>query len=594
MSCKNQPRYADQDVISRRSFLYGATGTSLTAGVLLPRSGRSGDTGNGGTESTYRETNLIVARTKVTINGRTTSAVTVNGTLPGPLLRWTEGDEVVLNVMNRLNEDTSIHWHGLLLPNAMDGVPGVTFGGIKPQETFSYRFKITQSGTYWYHSHSGFQEQLGHYGPIIIDPVTPETYDCDRDYVILLSDWLFEDPHRIFAELKKMSGSLDYQKRTLLDFVADVKSKGMSSTLKDRLMWGEMRMSPTDISDVTGAQYQYLINGRGRDDNWTGIFRPGERVRLRFINAAAMTFFNIRIPGLAMTVVQADGQDIAPVEIDEFQIGVAETYDVIVQPAEQKPYVIYCEAIDRSGYCQATLAPDRHLRGVLPEKRTRPLLSMAAMGMQHASHPTTDGVPMEDSVYSQHHHASGDTALDSSHTTQQGHAHETGPGVANLPAHTRSRLHEPGIGLEHQPHRTLTYDQLKSRRENTKTIEFKREIELHLTGNMERYMWSFDGVKFSDIAEPIVLELNSHVRLTLVNDTMMPHPIHLHGMFFQLVNGQHENKPNKHTVIVKPAEKLSLDLIADVSGDWAFHCHMLFHMHAGMFRIISVRPDSVS
>ena len=595
---------------SRRAFLQGAgvLGAGLGLQGLLPAwaraagsQGRSVPPALSGTEF-----DLTVARTPVVIEGRVGEAVTVNGTVPAPLLRWREGDTLTLSVTNRLDETTSIHWHGILLPFQMDGVPGVSFPGIAPGETFTYRFPVRQSGTYWYHSHSGLQEQIGHYGPLIIDPADPDPVAYDREHVVVLSDWLFGDPHHLFARLKKMSDSLNFQKRTAADFFADLRASGWGATVEDRLMWGAMRMSPTDIADVTGATYTYLVNGHGPADNWTGLFAPGERVRLRVINASAMTFFNVRIPGLPMTLVQADGAAVQPVEIDEFQIGPAETYDLVVMPVGARAYTLMCEASDRSGYARATLAPRPGMHAPVPPLRERPLLTMKDMGMaEHGAHGSGTEVASvaQQKAQSQAHHdrmdhgsmhpghmpEAHDMAPDTS-SARQMHAHPRGSGVANLAMAPVSRLHEPGVGLEQVPHRTLCYTDLQRLLPHPGHRAPERELELHLTGNMERYLWSFDGRKFSAVVEPIVFLEGERLRLTLVNDTMMPHPIHLHGMFFQLVNGAGARQPDKHTVIVKPGEKLSIDITADAVGDWAFHCHLLYHMHAGMFQVVSVRP----
>jgi CopA family copper-resistance protein len=568
----------NQSRTSRRRFISSTAAAGVALGTLglLPAWARSASHANstGLQALNGTEFDFDITRTPITIDGKSGRAITVNGTIPAPLLRWREGDELILRVTNHLDEDTSIHWHGILLPFQMDGVPGVTYPGIKPGETFIYRFPVKQSGTYWYHSHSGLQEQLGHYGPLIIDPAGPDPVDYDREHILVLSDWVFEDPHRIFAKLKKMSDSFNYQKRTFGDFFGDADKDGLGATVENRLMWGGMRMSPTDIADVTGATYTYLVNGHGPEDNWTGLFEPGQKVRLRIINASAMTFFNVRIPGLPMTVVQADGQNVQPVETDEFQIGVAETYDVIVQPQDTRAYTIMCESIDRMGYGRATLAPRPGMTAPVPALRERPLLTMRDMGMDHTA--------MGHAGMAHNMPAKNDMEM-------QAHNHPAGPGVASLAMNPVSRLHEPGIGLENLPHRALVYTDLKSLVRNPDLRAPGREMELHLTSNMERYMWSFDGLKFSEVLDPIVFSEGERLRLTMVNDTMMPHPIHLHGMFFQLVNGETDHKPNKHTIIVKPGEKLSIDISADAVGDWAFHCHLLYHMHAGMFRVVSVR-----
>ncbi|MEX0645116.1 MAG: copper resistance system multicopper oxidase, partial [Parvularculaceae bacterium] len=494
------------------------------------------------------------------------------------------GDEITLNVTNRLDEDTSIDWHGVLVPFTMDGVPGMSFPGIKPGETFTYRFPVKQSGTYWYHSHSGLQEQSGHYGPIVIDPKGKDPVAYDREFVIVLSDWTFASPERLFARLKKNSEAFNFHKRTLGDFFRDARAEGLGSAFDERAMWGGMRMNPADIADVGASRYAYLVNGHGVADNWTGVFAPGERVRLRIINASAMTIFNLRIPDLAMTVVQADGQDVAPIETDEFQIGVAETYDVVVRPSD-RAYTLMAETIDRSGFARATLAPRVGMIAAIPLLRPPPVLSMKDMAM---SHGPDGGASMNHGGVDHGAMPHGEMGGDMASGAMQRHDHPTGAGVDMLAMAPTSRLAEPGLGLDDVGHRVLTYADLKSLRPNPDARAPGRELELHLTGNMRRYMWSFDGVKFSHVDAPIQFHEGERLRLTLVNDTMMSHPIHLHGMFFDVVSRDDDFKPRKHTIVVKPGEKLSLDVTADAPGDWAFHCHLLYHMIAGMMQTVSV------
>lgn len=551
---------------------------------------------------------LTVAAAEQRIAGRTAPHIRINDQFPAPLLRWREGDELTLHVHNTLDQETSIHWHGLLLPWQMDGVPGVSFPGIAAGTTFTYRFPLRQAGTYWYHSHSGWQEQLGHYGPIIIDPLQPEPFTYEREYVILLSDWTVEDPARVFSKLKKMSDNYNFRQRTVGDFFRDVRAQGLGATLQERSMWGDMRMTPTDLADVTAATYTYLVNGHSPGENWTGLFTPGERIRLRVINASAMSIFNVRIPGLAMTVVQSDGQAVEPVEVDEFQIGTAETFDVLVQPPSDMAYTIMAETNDFFGYARATLAPRAGMQATVPPLRPRPLLTMKDMGMDHGVHLAAVAAAPEDHAamdhaqhtaavppvvdHSQHSAMPTPTVDHSQHTsaaTTQVHDHPRGPGVASVADNPVSRLHERPLGLEREAHRVLVYTDLRSPLPARDLRAPQRELELHLTANMERYMWSFDGVKYSDVDGPIPLLLGERVRLTFVNDTMMLHPLHLHGMFFELVNGHGAQQPRKHTLLVKPGEKASVDVTADAEGDWAFHCHLLYHMQAGMMRVFSVR-----
>ncbi|MEE2691272.1 MAG: copper resistance system multicopper oxidase [Pseudomonadota bacterium] len=567
---------------TRRRFLERAAATgglALTQGLIAPWA-RSAALPARPEALEGNRFDLAVSRAKIAVDGRGSNAILINGQLPAPLLRWREGDEVTLHVRNNLDVDTSIHWHGVLLPFEMDGVPGISFPGIKPGETFTYRFPVKQAGTYWYHSHSGLQEQSGHYGPIIIDPKGADPVAYDREHVVVLSDWIFADPERLFAKLKKNSEALNFQKRTVGDFIEAARTDGVGAAFADRAMWGGMRMDPTDIADVGGHSYAYLVNGRGPRDNWTGLFAEGERVRLRIVNASAMTIFNLRIPDLAMTVVQADGQDVEPVETDEIQIGVAETYDVVVRPDAARAYTLMAETIDRSGYARATLAPLPGMDAPVPPLRARPVLTMKDMAMDHG------GMAMGAMEMGAMDHGAMDHGS-MSHDAQT-HDHPTGAGVDMVAAAPSNRLAEPGIGLENVGHRVLTYADLKSLRPNPDRRAPGRELELHLTGNMRRYMWSFDGEKFSEVETPIMFHEGERLRLTLVNDTMMSHPIHLHGMFFDVVTREDARKPRKHTIVVKPGEKLSVDVTADAPGDWAFHCHLLYHMVAGMMRTVSV------
>lgn len=577
-----------------RSAAWGCGGVAVAA--ALPAWARSGTTGINADPGLLSGENiaLTIGHSPFTVGGRTGHAVTVNGTLPGPILRLKEGQRVQLAVTNTLNEDSSIHWHGLLLPFQMDGVPGVSFPGIKPGKTYNYEFEVKQSGTYWYHSHSGGQEAMGLYGAIVIDPAGVDPVTFDREHVIVLSDWSFMHPMEQMRKLKAMGGYFNMQKQTLAGLLA-----GKDQSEADRVMWGGMRMDPTDIADVTGATYTYLINGHSSRENWTGIFTPGERVRLRIINASAMTNFNVRLPELPMTVVAADGQNLIPVETDEFQIAIAETYDVIIKmPATpDKAYGLIAESIDRSGQCRATLAPRMGMVAAIPPIRERPLLTMKDMGMGemdmsagggHSAHgaatPASDAMPGMDMSNGG---SGGMNMRDPSVAPQV----KMGPGVATLSPMPMDRTGERPTGLENVNHRVLTYSDLKSLTPNADPRTPSRELDLHLTANMERYMWSFDGVKFSDGTDPIPFRYNERVRINLINDTMMPHPIHLHGHFFEVVTGSPGRHPVKHTVNVLPGGKVTFDLTADALGDWAFHCHMLLHMMAGMFRVVTVRRE---
>ncbi len=577
-------------MINRRHILQTAAGAGLVTGLnsLLPAWAQSYSSGTIRHAGQSRAFDLNIALTPLEIGQKKAMPTTVNGTVPAPLLRFQEGDKAVLRVTNTLQEDTSIHWHGILLPYQMDGVPGLSFPGIRPGETFEYEFDLKQNGTYWYHSHSGFQEQLGLYGPLIIDPEGPEPESFDRDYVIFLSDWTFENPRRILSKLKKQADYYNFRQKTVGDFFRNASDKGISEALSERMSWGAMRMAATDIADITGHTYTYLMNGQVAADNWTGLFEPGQRLRLRFINGSAMTYFNIRIPGLKMTVVQADGQNIRPVPVDEFQIAIAETFDVMVEPEADKAYTIMAESMDRSGYVRGTLAPQTGGTADVPPLREPPVRTMADMGMDHGN-MDHGNMGHENMNHGNMNHATmGHTMPAPPAPTGHGKDHKMGPGVDMIAESPRNRLAEPGTGLANVGHRVLVYSDLASRIPVPDQRPPTRTIELHLTGNMERYMWSFDGEKFSHSTEPIEFRLGEKLRLVFVNDTMMEHPIHLHGLWMELENGMGKDRPRKHTVSVKPAERLSVLVTADAPGLWAFHCHLLFHMEAGMFRVVKV------
>ena len=571
-------------MIGRRTLIRGAAGLvgSATFSHLFPAWAQAVSAGIAPETGTLsgEDIALNIGHSRFSTGGRSGHAVTVNGTLPAPLIRLREGQNVRLAVTNTLAEDSSIHWHGLLVPFQFDGVPGISFPGIRPGQTFVYDFPIVQSGTYWYHSHSGMQEAMGHFGPIIIDPAGENPVAYDREHVLMLSDWSFIHPHHLMMRLKQSGGYFNRQKQTVAGLL-----KGEDQSLKERLSWAEMLMDPTDISDVTGSVYRYLVNGHGTEENWTGLFRPGERVRLRIINASAMTNFNFRIPGLAMTVVQVDGQHVMPVETDEIQIAIAETYDVIVQPRDDVAYGIVGEALDRSGLVRATLAPRAGMAGNIPALRQRPLLGMRDMGMDMAM-PAVLDLSQPESGTGMDHGAM--KMRDGANAPQV----KLNPGVATISPMPADRIGDIPTGLENVGHRVLRYTDLRSLTPSRDTRKPTRAIDLHLTANMERYMWSIDGEKLSERTEPLTFRHMERVRITLINDTMMPHPIHIHGHFFELVNGHDANQPLKHTVNVLPGGKLSIDMTADALGDWAMHCHMMFHMDLGMFRIIKVRHDA--
>jgi CopA family copper-resistance protein len=623
---------------------------------------------------------LTIDYLPVNFTGRHRLATAVNGSMPGPTLRWREGDTVTLAVTNRLKEMASIHWHAIRLPSGMDGVPGLSFPGIAPKETFTYRIPVVQSGTYWYHSHSRFQEQTGVIGAIVIEPRDKDSINFDREYVVLLTDWTDTNPETVFSNLKEQSDYYNYHQRTAGTFFSDVRKMGLKPTISNRMMWGRMNMSPADIADVTGATYTYLLNGNTPNANWTGLFQPGERVRLRFVNGSAMTFFDVRVPGLPMTVVEADGNDIEPVTVDEFRISPAETYDVIVQPQENAAYTIFAQSEDRSGYARGTLAPGAGMTAEIPQMDPRPIRTMADMGMGSMAGMNMAGIngmkgkdmpamgkdgTVQDGMKGMAGMDMGNSskhsmpAMDKGNTAgtnQQsmagmdirgsskdatremnradmadtgkhvmaavlmGNAAGTipfpqpgpntmplpdagasevkpipsspvlmhvGPQVVEIAMNPRERLNDPGSGLQGNGRRVLTYADLRARYRGVDARAPSREIVLHLSGNMERFIWGFNGKKFSD-AEPIELKLGERVRFVLINDTMMEHPIHLHGVWSELENGQAEFSPYKHTITVKPAERVSYLVSADTPGRWAYHCHLLYHMEAGMFRTVVI------
>ena len=671
MSSRILPRKVG-GLVGRRRFVQGAAAAGALASLGVPRRPALAASSQPSllTGSTF---DLTVGRAPVNVTGRRASATLVNDLLPGPILHWREGDTVVLNVTNRLRVPTSIHWHGILSPWNMDGVPGLSFKGIEPGETFTYRIPIPQHGTYWYHSHSAFQEQTGLYGAIVVEPKDGFRDGCARDYAIVFSDWSDQDPEMIVSNLKQQSDYYNWHQRTVGTFLADARKDGLGATIADRLAWGRMRMSPTDIADVTGATYTYLLNGQAAAANWTGLFRPGERVRLRFINGASMTFFDVRIPGLKMTVVAADGIEVDPLRVDEFRIGVAETYDVIVEPGPGA-YTIFAQSEDRTGFARGTLAPREGMAGPIPPMDPRPLRTMADMGMgdmagmdmghggggmagmSHGGgsgkmagmgngssmpgmagmdHGAMGGMAMpgmdHGSMAGMGHGggAGGMAGMDMGGGAMPGMDHGSMPGMSmgsgggsggaghlgtgghagrpgmtgkegdpvaarldgsvevdNVAMMPTSRLDEPGDGLENNGRKVLTYAMLRSPTPMADRRPPSREITLRLTGNMQRYIWGFDGEKFSE-AGPIVLRRGERVRFTLINDTMMEHPIHLHGQFQQLENGQGDHLPSKHTVIAKPGGKLSYLFTAE-PGRWAFHCHLLYHMEMGMFREVRV------
>ena len=581
--------------ITRRQLMGGVLGGVLALGTGPNRGWGAGAklTSQGPSELSGTDFHLHIGESPIHLTGRSRTATLVNGQLPAPLLRWREGDTITLRVSNGLSVRSSIHWHGMIVPADMDGVPGLSFEGIPSGGAYMYRFKVNQYGTYWYHAHSRFQEQTGLYGPIVIERRGGERQHADRDYVVMLSDWTDMDPERIFATLKKQSDYFNFGKRTVGDFFEDVRTKGWDATAADRRMWGRMRMNPTDLIDVSGYTYTYLMNGIAPGGNWTGLFTRGERVRLRFINGSAMSIFDVRIPGLKLTVVAADGQDVDPISVDELRIATAETYDVIVEPKDDRAYTIFAQSIDRSGYARGTLAPQPGMTAEVPPLDPRPILTMSDMGMAHdmgsMGHDMDHGA-MKPGDAGGSDRADHDAMGHKNDATRIHHApSEHEPTVDMRIAQVSTGLDHPGVGLRDNGRRVLSYADLHTIGGPIDRREPGREIELHLTGHMERFIWSFNGQKFSE-AEPLRFNLGERLRITLVNDSMMTHPIHLHGMWSEIENPEGGFQVRKHTVMVNPAQRISYAVTADALGRWAYHCHLLYHMEAGMFREVEVAP----
>jgi len=561
--------------IDRRTFIKGVAVASVLATGISPLQAKE-KAKNSSHDLYGTEFFLTIDKTVVNITGTPAIATTVNGQISAPTLHFKEGDTVTIHVTNNMNEDTSIHWHGIILPTDMDGVPNISFDGIKPNETFTYRFKIKQSGTYWYHSHSGFQEQTGIYGAIVIEPKIKDPYEYDRDYVIALSDWSDEKPENIYRKLKLMGNYYNFKQRTIGDFFSEVKDKGLVNAFNDRKMWNEMRMSDRDLSDVTGYTYTYLMNGLNPNSHYKALFKKGEKIRLRFINSSAMTFFDIRIPNLKMRVVATDGNNVHPVEVDEFRIGVAETYDVIVEPQTDEAYAIFAQSFDRSGYAIGSLTSSKDKIASTPKMDALPILNHSDMGMNMGNMKGMDmskgsdkkmKMPMKKKIPI--------TPL----------PHATGVQTTMKAMSPQYRLDDAGAGLRDNGRRVLTYADLKSLRPTHNDPYPDREIVLHLTGNMERYMWSINGIKYAD-SKPLEFHYGERLRITYINDTMMNHPMHLHGMWSDLETSEN-TLVRKHTIVVQPGSKISFRVTVDAKGEWAYHCHLLYHM-AGMFRKVVV------
>ncbi|CEE55675.1 Copper resistance protein A precursor [Xanthomonas citri pv. citri] len=576
--------------LSRRRFVQGLALGGIAASGLWRNDARAAAQANtpvlrGSSQS------LQIGRLPVNFTGRPRSAITVNQSLPAPTLRWREGDTVSVRVRNALTDQpTSVHWHGLLLPANMDGVPGMSFDGIAPGQEYHYRFALRQSGTYWYHSHSMFQEQSGLYGAIVIAPLVPPPYRHDREHVVLLSDWTDLDPAALFRRLKQMPSHDNYAQRTVGDFLRDARDDGLRATLADRGMWGRMRMTPTDLSDVNANTYTYLLNGVAPAGNWTGLFKPGEKVLLRFINGSSMTYFDIRIPGLRMTVVAADGQYVHPVSVDELRIAAAETFDVIVEPLGQDAFTLFAQDMGRTGFACGTLAVQHGLQAPIPALDPRAILTMQDMGhgdgMDHAL-PAMHGAPGMLAAHGMHTMHSHDDAK--AHDKAPHHsASETGNPLIDMRSNaTAPRLDDPGVGLRDNGRRVLCYADLHSVFDDPDGREPGRDIELHLTGHMEKFAWSFDGIAFAS-AQPLRLQYGERLRIVLVNDTMMQHPIHLHGMWSDLEDAHGNFQVRKHTIDMPPGTRRTYRVRADALGRWAYHCHLLYHMEAGMMREVRV------
>ncbi len=579
-----------RSTISRRRFVQGLALGGVVAGSGLwratdafaapPRAGSP-------LELRGTELDLSIGRSLVDFTGRARGAITVNGSLPAPILRLREGDTVNIRVANTLTDEmTSLHWHGILLPANMDGVPGLSFDGIAPGETFQYRFQLRQSGTYWYHSHSLFQEQAGLYGALIVDPLEPPPFHFDREHVVLLSDWTDLDPAALHRRMKKMPMLDNTYQRTVGDFFRDARRDGLRETLADRGMWGRMRMTPTDISDINAHTYTYLLNGSAPAGNWTGLFRPGEKVLLRFINGAAMTYFDVRIPGLKMTVVAADGQYIHPVTVEEFRIAVAETFDVIVEPSGQDAFTIFAQDMGRTGHACGTLAVRHGLQAPVPALDPRPLLTMADMAHDHAG---GHAMPAPQGGHDIHGMQDAHAGHGSKGASAPNHPpSEHGNPLVDMRSNaTAPRLDDPGIGLRDNGRRVLRYADMHSLFDDPDGREPGREIELHLTGHMEKFAWNFDGIPFAG-AEPVRMNYGERLRIVLVNDTMMTHPIHLHGVWSDLEDADGNFQLRKHTIDMPPGTRRSYRVRADALGRWAFHCHLLYHMEAGMMREVRI------
>ena len=599
----------------RRRFVQGLiAGGVLAACPSIIYAASSLTTGNRGnvTELSGKVIDLVIGESLVNFTGVVRTATTINGSIPAPTLRLKEGDDVTIRVTNNLKVPSSIHWHGIILPYQMDGVPGISFKGIMPGETFVYKFKLQQSGTYWYHSHSGFQEMTGMYGALIIEPREQDIISADNEYVIQLSDWTDENPMDVFRKLKVQGDTYNFNQPTVPEFFDDVASSSFTNALQRREMWNKMRMNPTDLADLSASTMTFLMNGSTPMANWRGLFKNGEKLRLRFINGSSNSFFDVRIPELNLTVVQADGQNIEPVTVDEFRFGPGETYDVIVEP-KNDAYTIFAQSMDRSGYAKGTLSVDPSLDAPVPALDPVEWLTMTDMmgnmasGGEHGSMPGMAGMSdMAGNAMDKGTMKQGGMAMDHSAMSMDHSMHNMGGNPLAVPSNKvrhakteygasvdmrvdmpRTNLDDPGIGLRNNGRRVLTLADLRSLDGIADHQEPEAEIELHLTGNMERYSWSFDGLEFGK-STPVHMKHNQRLRVILQNDTMMTHPMHLHGMWSDLENDQGEVMVRRHTIPVQPAQRISFLTTPHDVGRWAWHCHLLFHMDAGMFREVVV------
>jgi len=579
--------------MNRRNFL--KTGAAFGLIAVMPAMAKA-KVGNQVPTSTLKGPvfDLNIKYTRVNMTGKTVIATTVNDMLPAPTLRWRKGEIVTIRVTNHLDEPTSLHWHGIVLPFNMDGVPGVSFRGINPGETFVYRFKVNQTGSYWYHSHSGFQEQSGLHGAIVID----DGIRVNRDYVVALHDWSDESPDTIYRHIKVQSDYYNFHKRTLPDFISEMKKHGLSDAFARRSMWNKMRMDSRDISDVTGATYTYCIN----DLQKHFYAKAGEKVRLRFINQSAMTHFDFRIPGHKMKVIAVDGYKVKPVWVDDIRIAVAESYDVIVKVKGDT--LIYVEDMGRSGKVYAKLGPNASANVSLPKPYPFEELTMVDMGMKmdsmkmsnmKMSDPKKSGMQMSNNSMGSNK-MSGMKMKQNTMKMHKGKHSNMNMKVPITPLPMKKgiawtmeakgaqyRLDDPGIGLRSVKRKVLTYADLHTPHIHNRKPD--REIIMHLTGNMERYIWAINGIPYYE-SEPLEFKYGERLRVTFINDTMMNHPMHLHGMWSDVEVG---NKIlRKHTVNVQPGSKVSLRINVDAKGKWVYHCHLLYHM-GGMFREVKVK-----